>query len=353
MADENLHVDISGDEPEIVVEHIGEPGGAAVLSDSPQDGIEDLKRQLAEANHRAETAHALAESERRRADEEGRRAAEASRAAAENSVAASTAAADAREREYESILNAHTAVSNSLVALKDQLTTAQTNGDFAAASDLQVKISQAAAKLERLDDGKQAIEAARNASQPQPTRRAAPAETQEQFNGRAWSNQEYENVMRGCTSTTAAWMRANPRYGTDPNFRRQIQGAHNLVTGQGIQPDTDQYFRRVEELVGIRQEQPALQPQTEGGPAVSAAAKPVQTRTSPQVAAPPSRSVPSPQNPAGGNQNTVQLTPAMREMAKIMFPKTKPTDLDPDVAYARHLAALRREGRLKDGGITL
>ena len=329
------------------------------LSDSPQDGIEDLKRQLEEARTNENAARDDAANARRIADEESRRRGEAERVAQQNHGVAASATAEAREREYESILNAETAITSKLQTLRDQYVKANTDGDFATAADIQISIGRESAKLERLVDGRTAIEEQRKAA-PATAQQQQVRETQDQFNSRAWSAQEYENVMRTYTPTTAAWLRNNPRYASDVSFRRQVQSAHGLLTARGIAPDTNDYFKGVEELVGAQEttlEQPREEPRTRETAAVSTAGKQTQSRTSPTLAAAPSRTVPNAGDPGNtGNGDRVTLTPAQREMARMMFSDAKDAQgrkVDPDVAYARHWRQLQREGKLKDGGIVL
>lgn len=319
------------DEEEIILED--EPS-EVVISDSPEDGIDDLKRQLEEAKQLTSQAQL-------RADESERRRQDAERVARETSNVATHATFEAREREYESIINAHSAVAAEVSSLKDQLIKAQTDGEFAEAAELQIKLGKMAAKLDRLDEGRTELENQRkvNPNQVRPVEQVR--ESDQQFNARPWSQAEYENVMRGYTPATAAWMRSNPKYGSDPNFRAQVQSAHGLLTARGVAPDSDDYFRGVEELTGIRT--PAQTPSKET--AVSSASKPTQTR----VSAPPSRSLPDPKDPGNNSSTRVNLTKDQRDMAKIMFHDHK----DPELAYAKHWVALRKEGRLKDGGIVL
>ena len=359
MDGESLEVIIPDENPEFIIEQV-ETNPAAFVSDSPQDGIEDLRRQLAEATDREKAAREDAVNARRLADEESRRRADSDRIARESSGAAANATAEARQREYESVVNAHTATANNIQSLKEQYIKAQTDGEFAKAAELQVNLGREAARLERLEEGKNALEEQRRIEANRPRPAPVQQETQDQFNNRSWNSSEYENIIRGCTPSTAAWMRANPRYASDPSYRRQVQGAHNILTGRGVSPDTDEYFRGVEELVGVRSvEEPHQESrQAPRENAVSNASKPTQSRTSPTVSAPPSRNVPTTENPRGdaGAGNRVRLTAAQREMARIMFSDAKDDQgrkMDPEVAYAKHWREAQREGKLKDGGIVL
>ena len=346
---------------DIIIEDVA-PSPDAVISDLPQDGIENLRRQLAESQASAKAAKDEAERARAIANEESRRRADSDRLARDNYNAATNSNAEAREREYESIVNAHAAVASTLSGLKDQLVKAGTDGDFAKVAELQIEMGKYSAKLERLEEGKSQLEEQRRAEPLKPPVVTA-RESQDQFNSRAWTQQEYENVMRGYTSTTAAWMRANPRFASDPSFRSQVQSAHSLITAKGVPADSEEYFRKVEELVGVRSADTPMEQARDAASsvnvnkenAVSNAGKPAQSRTSP--AAPPSRTVPNADDPGNtGGGNRVQLTAEQRNMAKIMFAGAVDENgkkVDPEVLYARHWRDLKKEGRLFQGGVVI
>lgn len=302
------------DEGEPVIHH---------ASDSPESGIEDLKRQVREAKM-------LAEEEQRRREVAEQVARDASaRAVQSHSVAT--------EREYESILTTIQSSQHESEQLRGELAKAMEEGDYDKASSIQMKITRNIARLERLEDGKVAMDERKNQPQQQP-QQPRQAQPQPVDWNRAWSPAEAESVLKGYTTRTASWMRSNPRFFSDPSFRQQVSGAHQIAVGRGLQPDTDDYFRAVEGIVGGTPDQE----ETYRSDPVSAA-QPV-ARAPAAPAAPPSRSVPSSRPQAGGRQ--VSLTSEEREMAKIMFHKTRDSDPDPEVLYARHKAALENEGRL-------
>jgi hypothetical protein len=105
--------------------------------------------------------------------------------------------------------------------------------------------------------------------------------------------------------------------------------AHNLVTADGIAPDTDEYFDSVESILRVRRSEPVHQ----ADDPMADAAKPTQRRT-PPPSAPVSRSSGGP----GSRPNTVRLTSQEREMASMMGMTVE--------EYAKNKLALQKEGKL-------
>ena len=334
MSAQDIEVNISNDEPEIIIADADEILPSTPMSTDPQDGVAELRRQL--DDEKAARAHAETT-----AAENARRAADAEQAAVKNYNIANKSITEAQEREYESIVNAHTAEEAKLQQLRSDLVRAQADGDFEKIGDIQVAIGRAAARVDRLEEGRATIEAQRKNQPAAPERQAQPTETQAQFNARPWNNQEAQAVMASTSPQTAAWMRNNPRYFTDPAYRQQVQGADSIMRGRGVAPDTAEYFSGVETLVNGTAYTP---PKEEH---VSTAAR-GSSRTSPTAAAPPSRNVPQ-SDGQPRNSNVVTLTKEQREIARIMF-RDSP---NPEKAYAIHWNELKKEGRLKDGGVVL
>lgn len=353
MAAEDIIVEIADDALPPVEVTTGQ-AQRAELSDAPEAGIEDLKRQLAEKTAESDR-HRNAEAQMRAvAQEEQRLRLEAERFAAQSATTASEATTEARERQLDSVVSATHAVNQKLSTLRAQYVKAQTDGEFEKAADINLEIGKASAELVNLEGGRQQLEARKK--DPPPAAPATPArqETQFEFNSRPWNQAEIEIVLRNTPPAAAAWMRSHADYFTDVSFRKQVQAASDFVIAKGVTPNSEEYIRGVEKIVLGDQ---AVPPPTQvhKDEAVSSAGKQVTSRTSPTPAAPPSRSVPaspgSPTNAAG--QRVVRLTPAQVEFARLNFAKTKADDPEPEVAYARNLEALRREGKLKGDGASL
>lgn len=306
---------------------VDDAGQVAQLSEVPQDGIEELKRQLAAATantetekRRAEAAEASRETERLAREEAERRAREASGQAQQ-------ARGASEQHRFESVVNALNAASHEQSQIESQLATATEEGRFADAAKLQGQLARVASRVEQLEQGKAAIETARSNPAPQ-----QPA-----------SQNPKEAYLASVSPKTAAWLRRNDRFFTDGKFQNLVRSAHTMaVDGRGLVPESDEYFRFVEEQAGLRQPEPVAQYQPVPEAAPQTVVQPAAQQRPPVPAAPVSRTVPSSQT--GVNGNKITLTPEEREMARHMFPKQKPTDPDPDVVYARHKKAMAEEG---------
>jgi hypothetical protein len=338
------------DELEIIIDDApgASDGGtpAVVVSDNPEDGIAELKRQLAERDEQIKAVTETAERNRIIAQDAERRRQQAERVAVDSIGKASTANKEAETRQLESISNGISATTGQLANLKAAYVRAQTDGDFDKAGDIQIEMGKLSADLRNLEAGKAQLEGRRTEEKAEAPPQQQAQETQDQFNSRPWTEAESQFVMNNQAAATADWMRRHPQYFSDPSFRKLVQNAHEVAVGRKILPNTDAYFEMVETISGLRTAPEKVQEQS-----VSTAAKATE-RSGPAPAAPVSRTVPSSDGSSSGKQ-TVRLTPAQIEFARINFPREKPTDPAPEVRYAKHLIALEKEGRLKGDGRSL
>jgi hypothetical protein len=316
------------------------------LSDNPMDGIEDLRRQLNAQTEETARLKAEAENSRIMAAEAERRRAHAEQVASESQRRAHTSNVEAETQQLNAIVNAKHAITAELNSLRAEYVKAQTDGEFEVAGDLNLKISKASARLNELERGESILSEKKKNPAPEPQPQPQIQETQDQFNSRPWNQTEINFILSTQTPSTADWMRANPRYFTDVAFRQQVVGAHTFVTGKGIQADTPEYFKRINDMMGIGQ--PQSEPQ--GGQPVSEAARSQSRQSVPPAA--PSRTIPSSSGDQPGKR-TVSLTRAQVEFARANFKQEKPTDPAPEVQYARHLEDIRKEGRLKGDGTSI
>ncbi len=303
------------------------PAPATPPSDDPQEGIDALRRQLAESRQREIQARALAE-------EEGRRRAEAESQAQAHAGRAQQASLEADARGYDSLVNAIAATQKDMDSSKADLKKAMEEGDYDKAVDAQARIALLAGRLTQMEAGKSAADEERQRRRDAPPPVPQPQPPRIDWD-RPWTAGESETVLRGYSAPTAAWIRAHPAFSADPGFRRQVIAADGMAKARGHAPDTEAYFREVERLVGLdtAPEPPPAADPVLVAPAIRPAAVP---------AAPPSRQVPSAQPTSRGTQ--VTLTREEREIAPIMFPKLSAADPDPDVAYARYKAEALRAG---------
>lgn len=254
----------------------------------PEDGMQELKRQL---------------------DEERARRAEAERRAQEMAQQAHVARLDKEDTDLQLVSGAIDTLDRDTELLKQSLQYAMQTNDHARAVELQEEISENKAKLLQLRNGLEAMKAKPKSPPPQ----VVPADPVEAFAARL-------------TPRSAEWVRAHPEFVRDPAKNRKMIAAHELAVADGIQPDTDAYFAAIEETLRVK---PAAVRSEED--ATQTAAKVVQRRDAAPAAAPVSRGTPS--------RNTVRLTAAEREMAEMM--NMKPEE------YAKHKVALQKEGKLQ------
>lgn len=295
-----------------------EPATDGVADDSPEAGIEALRRQIAESEARVRAAEQ--EREAARSAREAERAAreEAEQRAAQYQREADHTRRSANDAQYDSVINALAAAQGELASQKNALKSAMAEGDFDRVAELSAEIGLTAARVREFEAGKQAMEARRHDGQQQ-----MPGDAREAY-------------LRSRTPRTAAWLRRNDRFFTDRRFQNAVTGAHMLAENRGIEPDSDEYFQFIEEQVGLRQ---AQQPQQSHQPQTSAAAA-TSPRQSPMTAA-PAQSPAIVSARAQAAAGTVSLSPEERELCR--------RDGISEAAYAKHKAELLREGRIGIG----
>jgi len=283
--------------------------------DSPEAGIEALRRQIAEGEERVRRA------EDARARERDARQ-EAERRARDYQQEVDTSRRGAAEAQYDSIINALHAAQGELSGAKQALKNAMSDGDFDKVADLSAEIGLLAARVRQFEDGKTALEMQRQngGGQSQPRQ----------------GGDDRENYIQSRTPRTAAWLRKNDRFFSDRNFQQVVQGAHAIAVGRGIEPDSDEYFQFIDEQAGLRASGGAAG--ANGGSASAAGS--TAPRQSPMPSAPAAGTALSTarQQVAAGS---ISLTPEERELCR--------RDGISEANYAKHKAALINEGRIMVG----
>ena len=66
------------------------------------------------------------------------------------------------------------------------------------------------------------------------------------------SGDAFEDHLSNFTSRTADWMRAHKDLVTDPRSNSKLVGCHHLALGEGLVPDSDEYFSFVENKMGLK-----------------------------------------------------------------------------------------------------
>lgn len=286
----------ANDELEVIVEP-EQQEEEVVVADASSAGPDDWKAQLEAAQKKAEEAEAArAEAERiarERAEQIARYETESTRA---KSQAASA--------EMLAIDNAIANTEHEKAEAKAKLKAAYESGDFDAVAEAQAQLSDVAVKAQRLKEGKAAIERSIDAAKQ--------------------SADPVEQYVSQLTPQSAAWIRAHPEVVRDQSKREKLERAHYKALGEGIRPDTSEYFAHMDREMGYSV------PET---PVEHVEPKASSQRTQSAPAAPVSRggSADVPE----ARRNVVRLTAAQREIAA-MCGMT-------DAEYAKHLLAIERE----------
>lgn len=274
---------------------------------TPEEGVDKLKQNLEAAN--------------RRAEEESRR-----RREAESKIADTTK--QLQDGELREVSTALDMVGHRLASARSSYRAARESGDVDAEIAATEAIADARGQMQLLEAGKaQLTQRAKEPVRQQPTSVASdPAEAlavQIETNG---------------TPRSAAWIRAHPEYARDPAKYHKMVRASEFVLADGATVDTDEYFQRVESMLGIGS---MSQPATTSRKADLTPEQPMSSasRPSPPSAAPVSR------QPAGSQRNgTVRLRQDQAEAAEVSFPDLPKAEAYR--AYARNLQALRAEGKM-------
>jgi len=269
---------------------------------TPDEGLEKLKKQLeTERNARAD----------------------AERRAQESSDSELRARTEVQDTNLNLLTTAIASVKQSNENLKAGYAEALAAQDYPKVAELQLEMSNNAAKLLQLENGKTALERA-----PKPTPRPI-ADPVEQFAARL-------------TPQSAAWVRAHPDYVRDAKKNREMLAAHEIAIARGNAPDSPGYFTSIEKTLDIAGDASAngahthVEVDTTGAddPTAQAAKPAAVQRRAPPAAAPVTRSG----NGAGNRRNVVTLTPAEVEIASMM-------QMSPE-EYARNKVALQKDGKL-------
>ena len=252
-----------------------------------EDAIADLKRQIEaerqariEAERREQIARQEADIARRDVDD--------------TNIQLVESAIDTLNRENE--------------ITKANLAAAMRAGDHSAAAEFQAEMASNATKLQQLQNGLSQMK-----SKPAPVAQPPRTPTVEDFASRL-------------TPRSADWIRQHPESVTNPALNQRMISAHNFVVSDGVAPDTDEYFQRIEGLLKIKPQAPA---QLED--ASSSAAKVVQRRDAAPAAAPVNGG-------SGGRSNVVRLSADEKEMAEMMGMTAQ--------EYAKNKMKLIEEGKI-------
>lgn len=303
-----------------------------------EPAVQDETREiLAEAVKKAEDARKAAEAT---AVAERRKAEEATRLAQQKSNEAQAYREQVEDRELAIITSGIENAKRELETSQQDMERALEAGEFSKATTAQVKVSKAAAALDRLEDAKFNYEAnARNRAEAA----AEPVVAPTQMNA-------FEQYVSGFAPVAQAWLRNHPecapaQVGGDGTKNAAMMEGHYAALRQRITEGSPDYFRVIEEHAGYRT------------PATPTPATPVRAVEAEGVATPAARPKPKvqpsapvsrePMSAAGGvpkATRSVTLTPEQQEAAKVSFPQLPAQQAF--AQYARNLIELEAEGKM-------
>lgn len=257
----------------------------------------DWKAQFEAAKKQAEDAEAKRAEADRLAQQ---RADELDRVQRENAKTRS----EVVSAEMLAINNAIANTEHERADAKQSYKAAMEAGDYEAAAEAQAKLSEVAVKAQRIKEGKAELERRAEAVKNQPD--------------------QLEQYVSQLSPQSAAWVRKHPETVSDAGKRDMLQRAHYKALGEGIRPDTQEYFQHMDLEMGYAA-RPAAQEEVDDDPAAQrqaiAPAAPVSRGGSAQVSNP--------------RPNVVRLTAAQREIAAACGMT--------DAEYAKQLLAIQRE----------
>lgn len=299
MSDENLDIPLD-DETKPVDVAVGAAPAPGKAPQSEQEGIEDFKVQAEKA--RAESTRRLAEADRKireayeLATKQGQELAETRRDNVAGTIERLTLEKDSAKRDLRAALEAN---------------------DPEKIADAQDKLSLSNARIVEAEKGKLALDEevkspAQRPGAPQPLATEAPVEI------------IARNLEAGGNRRSAEWIRSHPEYANGGRLGDKLAAAHHWAVSEGHPIDSDDYFKTIEGMLGLSDDQSRR------------AAAHESTRA--PVSAPVTRSAPSNGTASRRMPATIRLTPEEVRIADEMGVDRKD--------YARELWNLAQEGKI-------
>ena len=305
MADENerIEVDITPDEPpkvkqesEIRIIEDDEAPKREMSSDEddsdPLVALEKLKKKLKKEKEA-----------RKEAEEQVRQA----------TFQAQKASFEVEDTNRHLVSNAIETIKRDNEVLTANYAEAMRTGDYETGARIQSVINQNDLNLKQLEEGHLRMQHEAKTRPPEPVQPPAPVKPKEMI----------ENIISQVSKPSAQWLKSNRDHLDSERAIKKMFNAHAEAVDDGIEPDTNEYFRYIETRLGINQDD-------NGGSPMSSAAKPT-SRQAPPPSAPVNRD-------NNSRQNVGHLTRAQADTAKALGMTDK--------EYYLHMVALQKEGRL-------
>lgn len=294
-------------------------------SDTPEDALAQAQAFGKQQEEARKAAEATALAERQRADNAERARLQAIKEAEEHQERANNS-------ELTLIESRIASAQSELTALQDSYTHAAESGEFKQMGEIQVKLSRAAAALDRFEALKSELEA--NPKTVTTTEGRVTAEPQISVS---------EKALQGYAPAAQNWLRQHmdclpPEVGGNATRNSLMMAGHFAAKAKGLAEGSDAYFKEIENHLDQETHPTIVQQQ---------AMPTTQARTAPPPAAPVSRDAPQANGqPQARSVREVRLTKEQQEIARMSFGGPNVTDQQAYGMYARNLLELEAEGKL-------
>lgn len=305
------------------------------------NAAEEAAARLTKANQETEDARRAQRNAEASRDAERARADEATRIAQRSGEEARTAREAAHKTSLDRVTSEITTYQGVIEGATADYATAMEAGDFKKAAESSRRMAEAASDLSVAKQDKRRLEEA--ASEPVRT-----------HEGRVEAIEPAESYIRNniVGATSQAWLRNHrdclpPQVGGDATKHSKMMQGHYAAASQGLQPGTPDYFRVIEETIGLRSPTSSAA-DTKAAEGTVVTPKPAQRKAAP--AAPPSRDVPS-SDGSTTSSRSVRLTPAEQEAALFSYPQDRGEKDDTwrkraFGTYAREKVSAQAEGKI-------
>lgn len=233
--------------PKVVIEDKPKTGAAA------DDPLESLKGQLS-------TLQSRADQNQRERDDAVRRATEAEQREQSARQEVTAAKTEAVESQYDTVVTGISSAQSEADAAEQAYQAAFNAGDAVAASKAQRKLSEAVAKVGRLEEAKADLE---SVAKRQPTEAADVGRVQQQTRQQPQSGNDVDAFLATRTPKTAQWLRDHSDMATalaarmsgratteQSRLGAKLTAGHNMAESEGLEADTPEYFEYIEKFIG-------------------------------------------------------------------------------------------------------
>ena len=292
--EEQIEIDL-GDMPKVETKTEEEPI-VEIIDEGTEDTNTEVTAQTAEPQKSPHDPELALKKLQERLDREREARAEAERRMQELQARATQASNEVLDSNLHLVGSAIETVKRDQELLKAQLREANLVGDYDTVTNVQEQMAMNMTKLSELERGYQELQ-----RQPrQPVQPVQPQNTGEIT---------VDDLITKVTPRSAEWLQRNREHLPDQRSIRIMARAHEDAIDYGMVPESDAYFRFVENRLGIGETRTT--PEVEN--AMSGAAKVTKNRQSPP-SAPVSR---NPVTSEGTRPGVIKLTAAEVEAAKI------------------------------------